>query len=77
MWTIHIPALLSLFLVFAVTPVTASEPSSRNIDSGWGFRAIRGTDRAELKAWHPAQVPGVVHTDLQRQGLIPRSIRSR
>lgn len=71
MWTIHIPALLTLMLWFTVAPLTASEPSSRNLDAGWEFRAVRGTDRADLKVWHQAQVPGVVHTDLLREGLIP------
>jgi len=68
---IHIPALLTSMLWCAVVPLTAAEPLSYNLHTGWEFRAVRGTDRAELKAWHPAQVPGVVHTDLLRHRLIP------
>jgi len=62
------------FLVFSlstVLPLQAAEPSSRVLGSDWQFRAVGNTDRPELKEWHPAQVPGVVHTDLLRNGLIP------
>jgi beta-mannosidase len=48
----------------------AAQPTSRVIDSGWEFRAISNTDRADVKEWHPAQVPGVVQTDLLRNRLI-------
>ena len=54
-----------------VLPLQAAEPSSRILGSDWQFRAVGNTDRPELKEWHPAQVPGVVHTDLLRNGLIP------
>ncbi len=49
----------------------AAEPASRNLDSGWQFRAVANTDRADVKEWHPAQVPGVVQTDLLNSKLIP------
>ncbi|MGA8152109.1 MAG: glycoside hydrolase family 2 protein [Terriglobales bacterium] len=52
-------------------PLQAAEPSSRALDSGWQFRAVGNTDKSDVKQWHPAQVPGVVHTDLLRNGLIP------
>jgi len=45
--------------------------SSLPLDTKWEFRALSGTDRADVKDWHPAQVPGVVQTDLLRNGLIP------
>jgi beta-mannosidase len=62
-----------LLMVFAlgVLPLEAAETSSRNLDSGWQFRAVANVDRADVKDWHPAQVPGVVQTDLQRGELIP------
>jgi beta-mannosidase len=60
-----------LFCSLAVLPLEAAEPSSRSIDSGWQFRAVANTDRVDVKEWHPAQVPGVVQTDLLRAGLIP------
>jgi beta-mannosidase len=44
---------------------------SRNLDSGWQFRAVANVNRMDVKEWHGAQVPGVVHTDLLRNGLIP------
>ena len=52
-------------------PLQAAEPTSRNLDSGWQFRAVANTDRADVKEWHPAQVPGVVQTDLLHSNLIP------
>jgi beta-mannosidase len=64
-------ARMMLFCCVIALPLAASEPSSRNLDSGWQFRAVANTDRADVKDWHPAQVPGVVQTDLQRSGLIP------
>jgi beta-mannosidase len=69
-------ALSLLVLLFVISALTstrleAAEPSSRALDSGWEFRAVGNVDRADIKEWHPAQVPGVVHTDLQRNKLIP------
>jgi beta-mannosidase len=69
-------AALFLFSASAALPLQATESSSRilasrNLDSGWQFRVIGSTDRPELTEWHPAQVPGVVHTDLLRAHLIP------
>jgi beta-mannosidase len=60
-----------LFCSLVVLPVQAAEPASRNLDSGWQFRAVANTDRTDVKEWHPAQVPGVVQTDLLNSKLIP------
>jgi len=60
-----------LFCSLAAAPLQASEPSVRNIDSGWQFRAVANVDRSDVKEWHPAQVPGVVQTDLLNSKLIP------
>jgi hypothetical protein len=59
------------FLILAIPTQVAGQAASRVLDAKWEFRAISDTDRAELKEWHPAQVPGVVQTDLLRDGLIP------
>ena len=65
-WT----ALLSL--LFLIVPArVAGQAASHALEAKWEFRAVGNTDRAELKDWHPAQVPGVVQTDLLRDGLIP------
>jgi beta-mannosidase len=58
-------------VAFSSGRLDAAEPSSRLIDSGWEFRALGDVDKAEAKEWHPAQVPGVVQTDLLRNKLIP------
>jgi beta-mannosidase len=55
----------------AATPLRAAEPAARNIDSGWQFRAVANVERSDVKEWHPAQVPGVVQTDLLNSKLIP------
>lgn len=60
-----------LFSSLAALPLQAAEPSSRNLDSGWQFRAVGNTDQSDVKEWHPAQVPGVVQTDLFTNKLIP------
>jgi beta-mannosidase len=60
-----------LLCSWAALPLEAAEPASRNLNSGWQFRAVANTDRSDVKEWHPAQVPGVVQTDLLHSGLIP------
>ena len=61
-----------LFLTALIgPPLRAAELSSRNLDSGWEFRAVANTDRADVKEWHAAQIPGVVQTDLLQNKLIP------
>jgi beta-mannosidase len=62
---------LFFFSVPAALPLAAAEPASRTLDAGWQFRAVGNTDNADIKQWHPAQVPGVVHTDLLQNKLIP------
>ena len=62
---------LLFFCSLAAIPLEAAEPSARTIDSGWQFRAVANVDRAEVREWHPAQVPGVVQTDLLNSKLIP------
>jgi len=60
-----------LFSSFAASPLQAAEPASRNLDSGWQFRAVANADQSDVKEWHAAQVPGVVQTDLFTNKLIP------
>jgi len=60
-----------VFSFLATVPLHGAEPVSRALDSGWQFRALGDTDQSGVKDWHAAQVPGVVHTDLLRNGLIP------
>jgi len=51
-------------------PLQAAEPTSRNLASGWQFRAVANADRSDVREWHPAQVPGVVQTDLLSNKMI-------
>jgi beta-mannosidase len=60
-----------LWFSLAAAPLQAAEPSSRNLDSGWQFRAVANVDRSDVKEWHPAKVPGVIQTDLLNSKLIP------
>ena len=71
MRNIHTLALFTVVLWTGIRPIVAAEPWSQKLDSAWEFRAIHATGRADVEAWHAAQVPGVVHTDLLRNGLIP------
>ena len=64
-------AVWAVFILSLPLQAAAQAPSSRAIEAKWEFRAGGGTDRADVKEWHPAQVPGVVQTDLLRNGLIP------
>ena len=45
------------------------------LDHGWQFRLVPGNAQAqahpEIADWHPARVPGTVHTDLLANRLIP------
>jgi beta-mannosidase len=59
------------FSFLTAVPLNAAEPVSRTLDSGWQFRAVGDVDQPGVKDWHAAQVPGVVHTDLLRNNLIP------
>jgi beta-mannosidase len=67
LWSLGVLALASL----SIASSTAAQATSRLLDAQWEFRAGSKTDRAELQDWHPAQVPGVVQTDLLKDGLIP------
>ena len=64
------PLLLLLFVSTATIQAqrrTSPSPSSRMkipLDSGWKFREVGKPD------WHPASVPGCVHTDLLSNKLI-------
>src|SRR5258708_18783616 len=65
---------LAAISFFVTSPLRAAEPTSRNLDSGWQFRIVGKSDQAaqaDLQQWHPAQVPGVVQTDLLHNHLIP------
>jgi len=59
------------FLFLLIPAIVSGQAASRVLEAQWEFRAVSNTDRAELKEWHPAQVPGVAQTDLLRDGLIP------
>lgn len=65
--------LLGCFVFFSLStvPLHAAEPVSRTLNSEWRFRALGEAGQPGVKDWHAAQVPGVVHTDLLRNGLIP------
>src|SRR5579862_3098106 len=61
---------LALFLLGVVASLYAAEPESRLLNAGWEFRAVNAAAHPEAAAWHAAQVPGVVQTDLLAAHLI-------
>jgi beta-mannosidase len=64
-------AAILLFFIASIRPMRAAEPSTRQLVTGWTFRAVEAKGHAETEQWHPAAVPGVVQTDLLQAGLIP------
>jgi beta-mannosidase len=62
---------LALFFPFCFMPLHAAEPASRELNSGWEFRALSAAARPDVGNWHAAQVPGVVQTNLFAAHLIP------
>ncbi len=64
------PALCLVLLLCMSAGRAAAQGSGQVLSGGWSFR-LAGTT-----AWHPAQVPGEVHTDLLRNGLIPDPYRN-
>jgi len=63
---------LCLALLFLASVLSLqAQTNSRQLNSGWEFRALNPAGRAELSEWRPAQVPGVVQTDLFAAHLIP------
>lgn len=45
--------------------MTNASVITQQLHSGWKFR------QNNLMQWHPATVPGTVHTDLMASGMIP------
>jgi beta-mannosidase len=64
--------LLPLLFVTAMFSSTAmGQRRTIALNDHWEFRQRLDVPAATETAWHPAQVPGVVHTDLLRNKLIP------
>ena len=71
--------LLVLVSLFALLPVSIAAQSRPNaapkgvvsLDDGWEFRQKTDGAPSDAAKWLPAAVPGVVHTDLLRNKVIP------
>ena len=57
--------------VAGLAQMASAERKSISLNDGWEFRQLPDATTAAEPSWHPAQVPGVVHTDLLRNKLIP------
>jgi beta-mannosidase len=70
-----IAAFVALGLAFGAAMASAGEPTATAIGKGWTFRLAPGNAQLaahpEAAPWHAATVPGVVHTDLLANKLIP------
>jgi beta-mannosidase len=67
---------LCVLLPFVLGILCQAEPASParqsiSLNTGWEFRQRLEGPGVSPSVWRPAQVPGVVHTDLLRNGLIP------
>ena len=49
----------------------AAPPTAVPVHSGWRFRALNDEGHQGVEQWHPAEVPGLVQTDLLTNKLIP------
>jgi len=61
---------LALILAGFSTPLHSAEATKQPLHAEWEFRAINPDQHPEVSAWHAAQVPGVVQTDLLAAHLI-------
>ncbi len=74
-WQARLLCLLAL--IGASLPALAQELEERVLDAGWEFRqhpalaAMPESGSGAARQWHPATLPGTVHTDLLAHGLIP------
>lgn len=66
---------VAMLVAMFASRADAAESLTRDIDTGWQFRLAEKAEAApsdaDLQQWHPAQVPGVVQTDLLTNHLIP------
>ncbi|HZX29478.1 MAG TPA: glycoside hydrolase family 2 protein, partial [Telluria sp.] len=67
--------LAGICFAIATASAMARAPEALVIDQGWTFRMVPGNAQAaahpDATAWHAATVPGVVHTDLFANRMIP------
>jgi beta-mannosidase len=64
-------ALLIAICVIYFVHAAKAERRALSLNAGWEFCQRTENTRAVQAAWHPAEVPGVVHTDLLRNKLVP------
>lgn len=60
----HLRLISALLVAVLTLPAASAATTSHTIADGWRFR------QARLANWHPATVPGTVHTDLMAIGSI-------
>ena len=70
--------LVSCLLLGILAPVLRAQEKAKttakdvfSLDSGWEFRQKQDAAPSDTTKWLPAEVPGVVHTDLLRNKVIP------
>lgn len=57
--------------MMGVAPMASAQRKSVSLNEGWEFRQQMEAPADAGAKWYPAEVPGVVHTDLLRNKLIP------
>jgi beta-mannosidase len=60
-----------VIVIAMLSPSAFAQRKSISLNSNWEFRQLPDASAAGEAPWHPAQVPGVVHTDLLQNKLIP------
>lgn len=64
-------AFLIAICITCLAQAAKAERGSFSLNNGWEFRQRKGGADAVQGRWQPATVPGLVHTDLLRNKLIP------
>jgi beta-mannosidase len=63
--------ILIIVCLVSLVQVARAQRKSISLNDGWEFRQRMEAPGAIEAKWYPAEVPGVVHTDLLRNKLIP------
>jgi len=63
--------ILLAFVFLTLSLSAIAQRQSISLNTGWEFHQRAEEPNPQPAPWHPAQVPGVVHTDLLQNKLIP------
>jgi beta-mannosidase len=62
---------VGLIILLCLGQAAFAQPVAVSLNQGWEFRQKSDSAARTEGKWHPAEVPGVVYTDLLRHKIIP------